>query len=151
MPFPDVEFPIYIVEDRQDLVAAIGYTILEWAARHNNATHDSDIFAALTAQAETYRTLSSGIYFERPPDAPVPRELYENLAAFIKKYQAEDAGTRRPRLKDTEIFHLLVFMLRLGKHHSNGRPLSRSFLGFLRTTLPMKPAPEAEPPRIIVP
>jgi len=48
------------------------------------------------------------------------------------------------------VFHLLVFLLRVGRHHTNGRPRSRRFLEFLRRQFP-KTAAEPEAPRIILP
>jgi hypothetical protein len=151
MPFPDVEFPVYIVQQRQDFIASLGYTVLQFAAEHNDGIHDSDVFAALTPLAEAYRTLSSGIYFERAPDAAVPNALYRKLAEFVKHYQEEDARNSRERLKDTQIFYLLVFFLRFGRHQTNGRTLSRGFIETLRAQLP-RPAAQPEPAsRIIMP
>ena len=100
-----------------------------------------------------YRTLGSGIYYERPPNAPLARAVYAQIAQSLHQFQKNEAGRSNfPRLKDSDIFQLLVFLLRVGKQESNGRPLSRAFLDFLRARFPL-PA-EALPqdtPRIIVP
>lgn len=150
MPFPDVDFPVHFVEERSDLIAGLAYTILKFVAEHK-ALNDADAFAALGALAETYRTLGTGIYYERAPDAPLPHGLYQNLSQFLKEYQQQSAQAPMGRLKDTEAFYLLVFLLRLGRHRTNGRPLSRAFLDFLRAQFPRKAEEQAEPARIVIP
>jgi hypothetical protein len=113
---------------------------------------DTDVLAAIQALAQTYKTLSSGIIYEKPPHAPLPRELYAALIAFIsevKKQQAERAGS--VGLKDTEVFYLLVFLYRMGLLRTNGRPRSRRFIEFLRGQFPQSPELQREESRIIVP
>jgi len=106
--------------------------------------------AALTALAETYRTLGSGIYYEKPPDEPVARGLYTELMKFVQKSQQEEAeGTGR--LKDAEVLPLLVFLLRVARARTNGRPRSKAFLDFLRAQFPQSPEIEAEKSKIIMP
>jgi hypothetical protein len=121
-------------------------------AGDQRSLNDSDVFAALQGLAETRRTLLSGIYYEKPPAIPVAAGLYAALAKFIedeKKHAAEHPEF--PALKDTEIFHLLVFFLRFGRMRSNGRPRTRAFLGFLRSQIPTEIGVAKEEPRIILP
>lgn len=151
IPYRDVQFPVEFVYQHWPLVSAIGSTILGFQTQHKEL-HDSAVFAALEALAETYRTLAGGILYERAPEFSPARELYAALSEFlaeIRKREAERAGF--PTLKDAEIFQLFVFMLRMGKSETNGRPLSRAFLGFLRERFPLPTAPPQEPSRIIVP
>jgi hypothetical protein len=110
------------------------------------------VFAAVKAMAETRRTLLSGIYYEKPPEVPVAAGLYAAIAKFIedeKKHAAEHPEF--PALKDTEIFHLLVFFLRFGRLRSNGRPRTRAFIEFLRAQFPSEVGVSKEEPRIILP
>src|SRR6185437_10022636 len=102
---------------------------------------------------EMYRTLGSGIYYERPPDVPLARALYAQIAHVLQEFQKNEPGRSNfPRLKDSDVFQLLVFLLRVGKQKSNGRPRSRAFLDFLRTRFPLPAdAPYQDAPRIIVP
>ena len=98
---------------------------------------DEDALAALGAMAETYRTLQSGIYYEHAPEGSVARDLYTRVTkavADFKQAQTDRAGF--PSIKDSEIFGLLVFLLRVGKQEINGRPRSRAFLDFLRSWIP---------------
>ncbi len=156
-PLPDpslfslIEISRDLVEERREVVTGLGYVILKFAGE-NRSLVDGEAHEALHALAETYRTLLSGIYYERPPDAPLPRDLYQQLAKFLEEYrQAESQRAGFTSLKDSEAFHLLVFLLRLGRRRSNGRPRSRAFLDFLRSQLPKKAPGTREAPRIILP
>jgi hypothetical protein len=151
VPFPDVSFPSDLIQTRQDVLSGLVYTLNVYAADQRSLV-DSDVFAAVQAAAETRRTLLSGIYYERPPQIPVAAGLYAALAKFIdeeKRHAAEHPEF--PVLKDTEIFHLLVFFLQFGRMHSNGRPRTRAFIEFLRSQFPIEARVSKEEPRIILP
>jgi hypothetical protein len=151
VPFPDVSFPSDLIHTQQNALSELGYTVARYAAEQRSLT-DSDVFAAVQSLAETRRTLLSGIYYEKPPEIPVAAGLYAALAKFIedeKKHTAEHPEF--PPLKDTEIFHLLVFFARFGRLRSNGRPRTRAFLEFLRSQFPVEAGVSKEEPRIIIP
>jgi hypothetical protein len=151
VPFPDVSFPADLIHTRQAALSGLVYTVAGYAADHRSLA-DSDVFAAVQAMAETRRTLLSGIYYEKPPEIPVAAGLYAALAEFIeeeKKHAAEHPEF--PALKETEIFHLLVFFLRFGRLRSNGRPRTRAFIEFLRSQFPSEVGVSKEEPRIILP
>jgi hypothetical protein len=149
-PYKEVQFPVEFVYERWPVVAGIAGTIQRFQTERRE-TNDGTAQLALEALAETYRTLGSGILYERPPDAPVARGLYGQINGFLQEFRKQEADRAGlPSLKDTEVFQLLVFMLRLLKQETNGRPLSRAFLGFLRQRFPL-PAAEKEASRIIVP
>jgi hypothetical protein len=150
-PYKAAQFPAEFVYERWPVVTGIAGTILRFQMEHR-AINDGSVQLVLEALAETYRTLETGILYERPPDAPVARALYEHISAFLQEFrkrEAERAGF--PSLKDSEVFPLLVFMLRLLKQETNGRPRSRAFLGFLRERFPLPAAEQKEASRIIVP
>src|ERR1700690_1409490 len=137
IPYRDTQFPVDFVYERWPVVAALGGMIHRFQVAHKELI-DAAVLAALEALAETYRTLGTGIYYERPPDAPVARALYAQIAEFLQAVKKEEASrARSSTLRDLEIFHLLVFLLRVGKQETNGRPLSRAFLGFLRARFPI--------------
>jgi hypothetical protein len=151
IPFPEVSFPGDLIHTRQAVLSGIGFTVLIYGAEQRSL-RDADVLAAAQAMAETYRTLLSGIYYEKPPDNPVAAGLYAALAIFFedeKKHQAEHPEF--PALKDSEIFHLLVFFLRFGWLRSNGRPRTRAFIEFLRAQFPRDTGLIKEEPRIILP
>ena len=150
-PLLDETIPRDLVHTHQQLMAAIAFSIAKFCAAQPTAV-DNDILAALEALAQTYKTLSSGLIYEKPPQAPLPQELYGALVAFldeIRKQQAERGATAS--FKDTEIFFLLVFLYRMGLLRTNGRPRSRLFIEFLRGQFPQAPELKREESRIIVP
>jgi hypothetical protein len=150
-PYRDVQFPADFVYERWPVVAGIGATIHRFQAEHKEL-HDAEVLAALEALAETYRTLGTGIYYEHPPEATVPRALYGVMSEFLQAVKTEDTSRAGfPALKDSEIFQLLVFLLRVGKQETNGRPLSRAFLGFIRARFPLHADAAQETSRIIIP
>src|ERR1700676_1546007 len=111
-PLLDEKIQQAIVYTHQQLMAALAFSIAKFCAVQPAAV-DTDVLAAIQALAQTYKTLSSGIIYEKPPDAPLPRELYAALIALIseiKKQQAERASSAG--LKDSELFYLLVFLYR---------------------------------------
>jgi hypothetical protein len=151
MPFLDVSIPGDLIHTRQAVLSGIGYTVLIYGAEQRSLT-DGDVLVATQAMAETYRTLISGIYYEKPPDNPVAAGLYAALAKFLedeKKHQAEHPES--PALKDLEVFQLLVFFLRFGRLRSNGRLRTRAFIEFLRAQFPIEAGAAKQEPRIIIP
>jgi len=149
--FPDVSFDESLLRTRQNVLSAFIFTVLTYAAEQRSLT-DADILSAVSALAETYRTLVAGIYYEKPPNNPVAAGLYIVLAKSLTEEKNRAAEhPELPPLKDTEIFHLLVFLARFGQLRSNGRPRSRVFLEFLRSQFPLGPEPAREESRIIMP
>ncbi|HET8925190.1 MAG TPA: hypothetical protein VFN26_19565 [Candidatus Acidoferrum sp.] len=150
-PLLDEKIPQDIVHTHQQLMSALAFSIAKFCAAQPTAV-DADVLAAIQALARTHKTLSSGIIYEKSPDAPLPRELYAALAAFlaeVRKQQAERANSAR--LKDADIFYLLVFLYRMGLLRTNGRPRSRRFIEFLRGQFPQARELKREESRIIVP
>jgi hypothetical protein len=151
-PYREVEFPVEFVYEHWPVVSGIAGTILRFQMQ-SRELNDTAARLALEALAETYRTLEAGIYYERPPDMPVARALYAHMVEFLQEFRKQEAFRAGfPSLKDSDIFRLLVFLLRICKQETNGRPLSRAFLGFLRERCPLPDAvKEKEPSRVFVP
>jgi hypothetical protein len=150
-PLLDVKVPQDVIYSHQNLLSGIAFTAAKFSAAHPALT-DNDVLAALQALGETYKTLSSGIYYEKPPDTTLPRELYRALAQFLneaKQQPAERPGS--PPVKDSEVFSLLVFLYRMGLLRTNGRPRARRYVEFLRGQFPAAPELKREESRIIVP
>ncbi|HKW33499.1 MAG TPA: hypothetical protein VJN92_10880 [Candidatus Acidoferrum sp.] len=150
-PLLDETIPKDIVHTHQQLMAAMAFSIAKFCTAQPAAV-DNDILSALEALSQTYKTLSSGLIYEKPPQPAVPGELYAALTTFldeVKKQQAERGASSS--FRDTEIFYLLVFLYRMGLLRTNGRPRSRLFIEFLRGQFPKAPELKREESRIIVP
>ena len=151
VPYRDVQVPSEFVRERRDVVSGLGMTILKFAAE-NRALDDSGARDALGALAETYRTLSTGILYEKAPDGLVARGLYSQLNQFLQDFKKQESErTGFSGLKDSQVFHLLIFLLRVVALETHPRPRSRAFLDFLRAQFPRAAEPEKEVSRIVMP
>ncbi len=150
-PFLDSKLPQEIIYANQVLLTGISFTVAKFCAAQPS-TSDPDVLAALRALAETYKTLGSGLYYEKPPYSPLSRELYAALSAFLNEAKQPQAGRAGyATVKDSEIFVFLVFLYRMGLLRTNGRLRSHRFIEFLRRQFPQAPELKREEPRIIVP
>ena len=132
LPFRETRIEPGFLSDHKRLVDALVYAICLYAA-DNSALVDTDIVAAISSLVETYRTLASGIYYEKPPEYRLQGELYQRLKAAVEEYrkvEAQRAGLASVR--DSEIRDALIFLAQLGFARSNGRPKGRAYLDLLR-------------------
>jgi hypothetical protein len=149
-PLLDVKVPSDLVHMHQQLMGALAFSIAKFCAAHPEAS-DPDVLAALQALAETHKTMISGIYYETQPAGLVSREIYAAMNSFLAelKQQVQQAG--RPGPKESDIFHLLVFLYRMGLLRTSGRPRSRRYVEFLRGQFPQSQDVKHGESRIIVP
>lgn len=151
IPFAGVELPTGVLDLNRALLAALGTTILGFTVEAPRLS-DPDVAAALQALAETYRTLTSGLYYERPPEGGPARELYGTLRQAVEELKKEQlARGALPVTRESDVLYIAVFLARVLRVRSNGRPRCRAFLDFLRAQFPQAAAAEKEAPRIIVP
>ena len=150
-PFLDSKLPQEIIYSNQVFLSGISFTVAKFCAAQPSAC-DPDVLTALQTLAETYKTLGSGIYYEKPPDALLSRELYNALSVFLNEAKQPQASPRGyTAVKDSDIFVLLVFVYRMGLLRTNGRLRSRRFIEFLRRQFPQAPEVKREDSRIIFP
>jgi hypothetical protein len=150
-PFTEERLPPDIVHTQQQLMSLLAFQIAKFASSELNAT-DPDVLAAVAALAATYKTLQSGLLYEKIPEIPAQRNLYLALTEFLNEIKQKAAGSGdRGAIKDINVFHVAVFFYRMGTLRSNGRPRSRRFIEFLRGQFPQAQEPEREAPRIVVP
>ena len=149
-PYRDVVVREDFVYERWPVIMGIASTVLNFQAQHRELT-DPEVLSAIAAMAETLRTLGTGIIYERPPDVPVARALYGQLAEFLQEFRKNEAARGAPALKDSDAFLLMVFLLRVAKQETNGRSRSRAFLDFLHARFPLPAEAAKEAPRIILP
>jgi hypothetical protein len=103
-------------------------------AREYRQVVDADVIAALHALAESYRTLSSGLYYEKPPDYLYQRELYQVLKTALEEFQR--VQTQRQGLvtiRNSDLRDSLIYLTQLGALRTNGRPKGRAFLDLIRS------------------
>jgi len=150
-PFLEERVPQDILYTHQQLMAALAFQVAKFAS-NQPSTADPDVLAALAALAGTYKTLQSGLLYERVPDIPAQRDLYLALSQFLNeiKQKAAESGNSGA-VKDAAIFQVVVFLYRMDLLRSNGRPRSRRFIEFLRGQFPQSEELKREEPRIIVP
>ena len=150
-PFLEERLPSGTLHTHQPLMAALSFTIAKACMTQPSAT-DPDVLAALRTLAETYKTLISGIYYEKVPDIPVQREIYSATIAVLDDLrQKQAAAGTMDTLKNQDIFYVTIFLFRMGLIRSNGRPRSRRFIEFLRSQFPQAEELKREEPRIILP
>ncbi len=77
--------------------------------------------------------------------------LYAAIASFIQDYKKKESErVGFSTVKDSEVLHLLVFLARLARNWTNGRPRARIYLQFLRGQFPQQDL-QREASRIIAP
>lgn len=149
-PLLDERVPSDLMHTQAEVLAAMAHQVAKSCAAEPSA-RDSDVLTAIQALAESYRTLSRGVYYERPPDGLIALQLYRAMAQSLNELKQELARRRGATPKDLEIFHLLVIFYRYGLLHSNGRRLSRKFIELLRAQFPDSGGVKQQESRIIVP
>jgi hypothetical protein len=150
VPFPGVEFSSRLIYEREPFLSGLAFSISQFAANHPDLT-DEQTLTAIKTLGETYRTLVSGIYYEKPPAMQPAAGLYRAMADFIQDYRKKESErVGFSTVKDSEIFYVLVFLARLIRNWTNGRPRARIYLHFLRGQFPQQDA-QAETSRIIAP
>jgi hypothetical protein len=148
IPFADVRIPMDFAQSHSLLLATLISSIWEYARDHRQVV-DTDAIAALQALAETYRTLSSGLYYEKPPDYLYQRDLYNALKTALEEFkQAETQRLGLATTRNGEIRDALIFLTQLGAARGNDRPKGRAFLDLIRTQL--VPEASAKPASNIV-
>jgi len=149
-PLLDVRLAPELVRLHPQFLSAIAFAVAKFCATQSPTT-DADVLAALEFLAETWKTLASGIVYEKPPVPPIQRALYDSLSAFLAETRQSPAQSPLGHPKDSEIFQLIVFLYRMGLLRTNGRPRSRYFIEFLRGQFPGAHELKREQSRIILP
>ncbi len=133
LPFPDAKIPTSFVRAHEKLLAALSYGVCVFA-RENRPLVDSDVVATVQSLAEAYRTLASGLIYERPPDYNLQRRLYEALQKTIDDYKkAEQQQVGLSATRDSEVRDALIVFAQVAATYANGRPKGRAYIDFLST------------------
>lgn len=136
LPFPEVKFQRGFAEKNAGLLVHLDHAVCQFAADHREIV-DTDVQAALQRLAETYRTQSTGIIYEHPPEYLPQRELYENLKTAITDYRKNEAQRLgMTTVHDSDIRDALIFLTQICATHENGRPKGRAYLDLIRSQFP---------------
>jgi hypothetical protein len=150
-PFVEERLPQDILHSQQQLMSLLAFQIAKFASGQPTA-NDPDVLTAVAALAGTYKTLQSGLLYEKVPEIPMQRDLYSALTKFLDEIKLEAIEkSKSAAVKDSSVYHVLVFLYRMGSLRSNGRPRSRRFIEFLRGQFPQLAQPKPDEPRIMVP
>ncbi len=136
VPFAEVKFNRSFAETHGDLLVDIDYSVCEFVANHREIV-DTDVLVATQTLAETYRTQTSGIIYEKPLDYAPQRALYEHLKASIadfRKQETERAGMTT--IRDSDVRDALIFLTQMCAIHANGRPKGRAYIDIIRDQFP---------------
>jgi hypothetical protein len=136
LPFGEVKLTSSFAQAHGTLLTALDYAICAFAASRREVV-DADVLVALQSLGEAYRTLSSGIYYERVPDPSLQRDLYAALKAAIAEFsKAEAQRAGMTTVRDSDVRDALIFLTQLGTTRTNGRPKGRAYLDLLRAEFP---------------
>ena len=152
IPFAKVKISPSVFRNHERLLEVIAYAVCGFAAEHRVLV-DSDVIAALQTLAESYETLTKGIYYEKPLDDRLRHELYKRLKEAITAYKKEEAAqTGVTALQDETVRDALIFFTQVGAARANRRPKGRAYLDFLRREFKwQEKSPAAAAPLLITP
>ena len=126
-PYRDIQFPVDFVYERWPVIAGLGGTILRFQIE-NKDLNDGAALSVIEALAKPTEHLELG--------SITSVHLYVLAWLFMGRWLRFCRKSKRSRepggaftRKDSEIFQLLVFLLRVGKQETNGRPF-RGVSGF---------------------
>ena len=144
LPFPDVRLTPEFARSHAVLLTTLMSSISQYAREHRQLV-DADAIAALRALAESYRTLSSGLYYEKPPDYLYQRELYQALKATLEEFQRVETQRQGViTLRNSDLRDALIYLTQLGAVRENGRPKGRAFLDLIRTEIAPQESEQAD-------
>ena len=136
LPFPESKFDRQFAATQGDLLFHLDLAICKFAAGHRELV-DTDVLTSLRTLAETYRTQTSGIIYEKPLDYFLQRELYESLKTAIAEFRKDEAQRAgMTTLRDSEVRDALIFLTQLCAIHENGRAKGRAYLNLIRSQFP---------------
>ncbi len=135
--FPQIEVPEGFLRENQEILPGFWFALVK-RMRADRSLNDREVIAALRSLAKSYETrVNSGLHYE-PPTTSVPQQaMIDEINAMLKEYRdTEQKHVGYTRLRDSDIFRLVVFLLRFAEMRTSGRPKSRAFLDWLATQFP---------------
>jgi hypothetical protein len=133
--------------DHEHLIAGLMYGIAQLAVRYKDWT-DQEFLRALTAITRAVATRAgSGLIVEQNSPNPIQQLLGEEIDKIVAQYrQLEEQHLGYFKLKESDVFRVLVFLVRMGHSRTNGRRKSRAYLDSIRAQFPAQNAPAGAVP-----
>lgn len=138
----DIVISDEFVRRHENPMLLLGYSLTR-AALANRQAVDSDVRQALEDLIRTYRTLSSGLYFDSRPVNPFAAGIYSAVQRDIAEFRDVIRNQGTP-IRDAELLALLVLFDRMASSFDNGRPKGRSFIDSLARQFALEAAEPAE-------
>jgi hypothetical protein len=153
--FPQVEIGEQFLYQHEHLLLGLSFALAQ-SAKADRDLKDSDLIAALTSTAKTFETLAnSGLHYETSSAHLGQQAIAANLQKMVVEYrEAEQKHTGQTRLRDSDVLHALVFLVRMAHARTSGRPKARAFVDFLMAQFPENPsavAADQAANRLIIP
>jgi hypothetical protein len=154
--FPQVEIGERFLFEHEHLILGLNYALAK-SAHSDRGITDADLIAALTSMTKAQETLvNSGLHYETPISSLSQQAVVAELRQLLKGYrEVEQKELGYSKLRDSDVFVALVFLVRMAHARTSGRPKSRSFVDLIRAQFSPKEsvvaAPEESGSRIIIP
>jgi len=123
----------FIAEHAEQMTAVT--EVLAAAVLRVEGAADADARDALEALIRTYRTLSSGLYYDTRPENAIAARMFDAFQDGMKERRRvmQQEGAAFPI--DSEVLVMLAFLQRVAIDRDNGRPLCRAFLQEIEESL----------------
>lgn len=128
LPNRDIVVRDAFVTQHADQISLIS-EMLARAALSESGAVDQDVRDTLEALVRTYRTMSSGLYYDTRPENTVAARIFDRFREAVENVRG-DAEKTVPFPKDSEMLVILAFLQRIAIDLDNRRPLGRAFLDF---------------------
>jgi hypothetical protein len=154
--FPEIEISEQFLYEREELILGLSYALAR-SSLDGRPLMDRDLMAALGSLAKSYQTLvNSKLIYEQPTANLAHQSIAREIETMVREFrEAEQRHIGHTRLRDSEVLKALVFLLRLARGRTSGRPKSRAFVDFLFAQFPEKQSalagPDAAGSRIVIP
>jgi hypothetical protein len=136
IPNQDIPVTEEMVSENEALVLHLANEFIQ-ASEAAPELIDFDAREALEAAIRTYRTRSSGLYYDSLPENPLAAGLARTLLDGIEEFRREE--TERlgmTHTRDSAVLGVLVFLQHFELDRNNGRRRGRAFLQALQWLYP---------------
>jgi len=142
--FPEIEISEQFLYEREELILGLSYALAQSARADRSLDGrplmDRDLMVALSSLAKSYQTLvNSNLIYEQTTANLAHKNIAREVETMVREFrEAEQRHIGHTRLRDSEVLKALVFLLRLARGRTSGRPKSRAFVDFLFAQFPEK-------------